>query len=109
LERLRGPIGAAEDCRLARDDLRAYPLPGGNEGSGDVTAAQVFGERGSDLPRDELAVEPLDQNGRPWPAEIMQRSIGNDRMKFVRDAYSATLRALAFSSSVAGLRPRIFC
>ncbi len=38
----------------------------------------------------------------------MHMSMGMDSTKFVRDAYSATLRALAFSSSVAGLMPRIF-
>src|SRR6188768_2545803 len=38
----------------------------------------------------------------------MHNSIGNDRMKLVREAYSAALRAAAFSSSEAGLMPRIF-
>ena len=50
------PVGAAEDGRFARDDLRANLLLGGHQGGGDVARAQVFGERGCDLPRDELAV-----------------------------------------------------
>ena len=48
------PVGAAKDCRFARNDLRAHLLLGGNQGGGDITAAQVFGERGSNLPRDEV-------------------------------------------------------
>ena len=39
----------------------------------------------------------------------MKNSIGIDSIVFVREASSATRRALFFSSSVAGYRPRIFC
>ncbi len=38
----------------------------------------------------------------------MHISIGNDRMKLMRDALAAILRAAAFSSSVADTIPRIF-
>ena len=38
----------------------------------------------------------------------MHMSIGTDSTKFVREASSATLRAFAFSSSVAATMPRIF-
>ena len=48
------------------------------------------------------------QNGRPCVADPMQSSIGTDSTKFVREASIATLRALAFSSSLAGTMPRIF-
>ena len=44
----------------------------------------------------------------PWPAAAMQASIGIDSTKLVREASMATLRALAFSSSVAATMPRIF-
>jgi hypothetical protein len=46
--------------------------------------------------------------GRPCEVAAMHRSIGMERMKLVREAYSAALLALAFSSSVAGLMPRIY-
>ena len=38
----------------------------------------------------------------------MHMSMGKDRMKLMRDALPAILRAAAFSSSVAGTSPRIF-
>ena len=38
----------------------------------------------------------------------MHISMGIDSTKFAREASSATRRALAFSSSVAGTMPRIF-
>src|SRR6266404_1189127 len=38
----------------------------------------------------------------------MHMSMGRDRMKLMRDARPAVLRAAAFSSSVAGTSPRIF-
>src|SRR6202021_170457 len=56
-----------------------------------------------------LRTEPLlVQNGRPcdWPPMHMSR--GRERMKLMRDARAAVLRAAAFSSSVAGISPRIF-
>jgi len=43
------PVGAAEDRRFARDDLRANLLFLGDQRGGDVTAAQVFGQRDRDL------------------------------------------------------------
>jgi hypothetical protein len=46
--------------------------------------------------------------GRPCEVAAMHSSIGIERMKLVREAYSAALRPRAFSSSVAGLMPRIF-
>ena len=48
------------------------------------------------------------QNGRPWLAAAMHISIGIESTKLMREASMATLRALAFSSSVAGTMPRIF-
>ena len=39
----------------------------------------------------------------------MKNSIGIDSIVLVREASSATRRALFFSSSVAGFKPRIFC
>ena len=39
----------------------------------------------------------------------MKNSIGIDSIVLVREARSATRRALFFSSSVAGFIPRIFC
>jgi hypothetical protein len=38
----------------------------------------------------------------------MHINIGMDSRKFVREAYNATFRAFAFSSSVAGTIPNIF-
>src|ERR1700694_3280013 len=38
----------------------------------------------------------------------MHMSMGKDRMKLMRDARPAILRAAAFSSSVAGTMPKIF-
>ena len=50
------PVGAAEDRRFARDDLRANLLLGRDQGGGDVARAHIFSERGCDLPRDVLAI-----------------------------------------------------
>jgi hypothetical protein len=47
------------------------------------------------------------QNGWCQPV-AMKNSIGIESIVFVRDARNATRRALFFSSSVAGLSPRIF-
>ena len=38
----------------------------------------------------------------------MHINMGIDRMKLIREAFAAILRAAAFSSSVAGTMPRIF-
>ena len=56
-----GPVGAAENRRFARKDLRANLLRGWNQCGGDITATQVFSERGRDLPRDDVAVDPVFQ------------------------------------------------
>jgi hypothetical protein len=61
-------------------------LSGGNEGGGDVTAAQVFGERGCDLPRDVAGCGFPGQRGRPCEVAAMHISIGIDRMKLMREA-----------------------
>src|SRR5260221_553322 len=42
------------------------------------------------------------------PDATMKKSIGMDNIVLVRDARNATRRALFFSSSVAGVKPRIF-
>ena len=89
--------------------VRADLLECGNQGGGDVTAAQVFSERGSDLPRNDVVRRLVSiRYGRPCDVAAMHINIGIERMKLVREAYSAALRALAFSSSVAGTMPRIF-
>ncbi len=66
--------------------MRTHLLLQGNQGGGYVTAAQVFGERGSNLPRDEVVSYLLDQNGSPCVAPAMHSSIGIERMKLVREA-----------------------
>jgi hypothetical protein len=108
VERGLGPVGAAEDRGLARDALRAHPLCFRDESGGDVARAEVFGEGVGNLPRDDVVRYPLYQKGRPWVAPPMHSSMGIDRMKLVREAYSAVLRAWAFSSSLAGLMPSTF-
>ena len=48
------------------------------------------------------------QKGRPCIGPTMHINIGIDSKKLIREAYNATLRALAFCSSVAGTIPKIF-
>ena len=45
--------------------------------------------------------------GRVWRTHAQNK--GMDSAKLVLDANKATLRALAFCSSLAGTSPRIFC
>jgi hypothetical protein len=59
---------------------------GWNERGGDVPRAQVLGQRGSDLPRDELTIYFPGQMGRPCVVAAMHSSIGIERMKLVREA-----------------------
>jgi hypothetical protein len=48
------PVGTAENRRFARDDPRANLLGLGNQCGGDVARAEIFGEGGGNLPRDDV-------------------------------------------------------
>jgi hypothetical protein len=53
------PVGAAEDRRFARDDLRANLLCFRNQSGGDVARAEIFGEGVGNLPRDDVVRDLL--------------------------------------------------
>ena len=93
----------------------AGPIRGDQSGR-QIAVADVFGERACHLLRQvsghrnglQHAPEVRCQSGKPCDGPIMHMSMGMESRKFVREAYRATLRAAAFSASVAGTMPRIF-
>ena len=101
------PGAAADDGPFARDDARLAELVRRDESGGEILSADILGQRPLDL-RWQIGGRRVDQNGSPCEGPIMHMSIGKDSRKLVREARVAILRALAFSSSVAGLMPSTF-